>query len=437
MGTETRVGIFAAAGMLLMATAIFLLGDFSFKSEYPLTVRFKDVAGLGEKANVKLSGVLVGKVKTIEMDGTEVVLTLALQKNTKIYRNARFKIGATSVIGSKFLQIDQGSPSSGLLEPGAAVFGVESPPLDQMLTDTLVSVKKLVDDLSANGQFANQLNATMNNVRQLTANLNDLIASASPHMTATMEHMETLTAKLDQLVAKADVLMADLQSGKGTVGALINDPKMKDDVKQTLANVKETSDSAKKMLNRMGGYRVAWNYENWYEPQAATSRSNLGLKVSPRKGRYYYLGVSNIGNKDDTTSRPSYVEKNTLDARIGWENNAYDFYAGLLHGGGGFGFKLKPFYDTAFWDRFSFLTEAYDFTRRRTINGRYFDKPNYNVGAEFRIHRIFSVGMRASDIAGTGNTQYTANLTFEDKDLAYLFGLITMGTMTSRGGSGD
>lgn len=437
MGTETRVGIFAAAGMVLIGTAIFLLGDFSFKSEYPVTVRFKDVAGLPEKANVKLSGVLIGKVKAIEMDGTEVVVTLALQKNAKIYRDAVFKIGSTSVIGSKFLQIDQGSPSSGLLAAGAQVRGSAALPLDQMLTETLTSVKKLVDDLSNNGQFASQLNGTMNNVRQLTANLNDLIATASPHMTSTMEHMDSLTAKLDQLMAKADSLMTDLQSGKGAIGALMTDQKMKEDVKETLANVKETTDSAKKMLGRLGGFRVAWSYENLYEPQIENSRSNLGLRISPRKGRYYYLGVSNIGNPNDQPRRPDYVEKNRLDARLGWENNAYDFYAGLLHGGGGIGMRLKPLYDRPFWDRFSVLGEAYDFTRRRTINGRFFDTPVYMVGGEFRLHRMIALGMRSSDIAGTGNTQYTATVTFEDKDLSYLLGIVTLGTMTSRGSGGD
>ncbi|HOX23995.1 MAG TPA: hypothetical protein PLL10_11055, partial [Elusimicrobiales bacterium] len=287
---------------------------------------------------------------------------------------------------------------------------------------------------SSNGQFASQLNQTMNNVRQLTANLNDLIATTSPHMTGTMEHMESLTAKLDQLIAKADGLMDDIKSGKGAVGALMTDQKMKEDVKQTLSNVKETTESAKKMLGRLGGFRVAWSYENLYEPQVEQSRSNLGLKVSPRKGRYYYLGVSNIGNPADQARRPDYVEKNRLDARLGWENNAYDFYGGLLHGSGGVGLRVKPLYDVPFWDRFSALTEIYDWTRRRTINGRYFGNPNYNVGGEFRIHRILSVGMRATDIAGTGNTQYTANLTFEDKDLSYLLGIITLGTMTSRGG---
>jgi hypothetical protein len=57
------------------------------------------------------------------------------------------------------------------------------------------------------------------------------------------------------------------------------------------------------------------------------------------------------------------------------------------------------------------------------------------MGTEFTINKYISLGAGITDISGSGNTTYSANLKFEDKDIAYLLGLVTLGTMRSSGGN--
>ncbi|MCX5783014.1 MAG: MlaD family protein [Elusimicrobia bacterium] len=440
MNSETKVGIFVLAGLLLIGAAIFLLGDFSLSKQYPIYVEFKDVAGLPDKSLVKLSGVEVGKVKSVTIEGSKVVVRLAIKDGVEIYRDSRFFIGSTSIIGSKFLQIDQGSLSSGIISPGERVKGDDTLPLDRMIVSTLGSMQTMLDDISRKGRLgehiniiAEQLQATLANVRELTATMNDLIASSNPHLSRSSENIEFITKKIDALLSKADEFIAKLNTGQGAVGALVSDKKVKDDVTATVSNLKEVSASAKNMFNRIGGYRVYWSYENRAEPAAKTSRSNVGLKISPREGRYYYLGMSNIANTADRPRGPDYLEKNKIEAQLGWEFKNAQLYAGFLHGAGGAGISLSPFYSIPALDRLALFAEGSDFLRNREISGRLFDKPRYDVGANVKLNRIVSVGVRSADIKGTGNTQYGAKITFEDKDIAYLLGLLSFGTTRATG----
>jgi len=433
MNAETKVGLFSIAGFALLGLAVFLLGDFSFRQEYPLYVEFRDVAGLPEKSTVRLSGMEIGKVKEITMEDSRVVVRVAVRKGVVIYRDSVFQIGSTSLIGSKYLQIDQGAPSSGVIAEGARLRGSNTLPLDRMLTSTLGSMQKLIDSVNQNGDMGRSLVKTMENLRQLTANLNELIVTVQPRVENSMANAESVSKRLDSLIAKADQLMDKINGGQGMVGALVSDPKMKEDVKETMANVKEASGKARDILGRVGGFKVYWRYTDRYSPSADTSRSDFGMKIAPRDGRYYYLGLANLRNSADFVGPRDYEEINRIEAQLGWEGANYDIYAGLIRGAGGVGMKYRPFHGVAGLERVSLVGEATDFLRNRNINGRKFTGPSYNLGAEVRVNRFVSLGVRSADIKGAGDMEYTGSLKFEDKDVAYLLGLVSLGTIRSGG----
>lgn len=435
MNDETKVGLFVVVGLALLGTAIFLLGDFSIYRRYPLYVEFKDVAGLPDKSLVKLSGVEIGKVRRVSIKNSGALVELAIASGIKIYKNSRFLVGSTSIIGSKFMQIDQGTPGSGVIEEGALVSGDEAMPLDRSLAKALTSIQQLLDDVGDKGRLSENLNSTMANLREITANMNDLIGDSQPHLHRAMAKLDSITDKLDSLLAKTDSLVSKINTGEGAVGALVSDPKVKDDVTSALSNFKDASASAKDVLGRINSFRVFWLYNNRYEPLARTSRSDVGIRIYPREGRYYHLGASNIANPSDLPRGPDYERRNTIDAQLGWETKGLDFYAGLIRGAGGVGIRYRPFYESGIWDRFVILAESFDFLRNRVVEGRTFSSPEYDIGAEIRLNRIFSVGARINDLRETKRAQYTARINFEDKDIAYLLGLITFSSAGVKGRS--
>ena len=68
LSLEAKVGAFVLAGLVLIASAIFLLGDYTFERRYTIYATFADVANLSKDAPVKLSGVEVGKVKGLLLE---------------------------------------------------------------------------------------------------------------------------------------------------------------------------------------------------------------------------------------------------------------------------------------------------------------------------------------------------------------------------------
>lgn len=433
MSLETKVGSFVLGGLALLATAIFLLGDVTFEKRYTLYGKFSDVANLSKDAPVKLSGVEVGQVRQIELVDGGARVVMSIRKGVDIYKDAVFQIGSTGIIGSKYLQVDQGTKAKGVYPPGAEIRGEDPVSIEKSLTKALSKLENLLDGFTKEGPrgtLADNLTETVANVREMTANLNDLVETTKPKLTKALNRSDEITDKLDALLAKSNVMMASLNTSSGTIGALLNDEKIKDDLKDTVSNLKDT-------FSRLNQFRVFWNYDWRYEHAVRTSRVDIGLKISPREGRYYYVGGSNLANISDEKrgTKTDYARPNQVDALLGWEGGWYDVGVGVLRSGGGARVTLTPFHKDPMLGRLSVVAQGHDFGRNRVIEGRRFSKPAYDLGASVKVHKFVSVGGRVEDVAEVPRYQSWIKVMFEDTDIAYLFGLASFGAAGAKGRS--
>ena len=95
LSLEAKVGAFVLAGLVLIASAIFLLGDYTFERRYTIYATFTDVANLSKDAPVKLSGVEVGKVKGLVLEDHHAKVVAAIRHGVDIFNDAEFSIGST------------------------------------------------------------------------------------------------------------------------------------------------------------------------------------------------------------------------------------------------------------------------------------------------------------------------------------------------------
>jgi phospholipid/cholesterol/gamma-HCH transport system substrate-binding protein len=441
MSLESKVGAFVLGGLALIATALFLLGDVTFERRYNLYVNFTDVGNLNKDAPVRLSGVEVGQVAEIELvDGGARVLA-KVRHGVEIYQDAVFSVGSTGIIGSKFLQVDQGKRAAGVIAANSTIRGQDPVSIEKSLTAALGKLEKLLGDLTKEGPrgtMAENLTDTVANVREMTANLNDLIATTKPQLERAMQRTDDITDKLDSLLAKSNNMMASLNTSSGTVGALLHDAKMKDDVNETIASVREAAGTAKDVLGRINQFTVFWNYDWRYEHLVRTSRADIGLKISPRPGKYYYVGGANLANISDerrTNRHVDYVRPNKVDALVGWEGEKWDVGVGVLRSGGGARVTVRPFAGQPLIGRVSLIGQAYDFGRNRVIEGKRFDKPQYDAAVKVQVQKHVALGGRVEDVAMVPRYQSWINVMFEDQDIAYLLGMISFGAAGTRGRS--
>lgn len=427
MTSEIKVGIFVIIGTVLLIAAFTLLGDYSFKTYYKMSAQFTDVSGLPKKAAVKLSGVEVGKIHSISIKGGKVIVEMDIHKGVPIYQGAQFLVGSTSVIGSKYLQINQGDPDMGIIPEGSVVEGYNAVPLDIAVTRALSSVEGLVNDLRREGKMSESIQAILDNLRSTTSDLSQIVAYSRPHIEASMAKIDLIASKLDDILLKTDQIVAKINNGDGVAGALISDSKMKEDVSQAVASIKEAAGTVQESLGKVNKTRTFLQMEYKYNTETG-GKADAGLKIYPRDGRYYYAGGANLLNIKDHHDGTEYEKINTLDAYMGWELGMFDVYGGVLRGAAGLGLKAKPF-DSKVLENLSFTAEASEFGRDRIIEDRHFDKPRYDIAVNYGIGKYVTVGVRASDLAEKARVNYTMKLYFEDKDIASLLGLASLGAM--------
>lgn len=420
MKPETKLGIFTVLGLIVFGFSLYFLGGFSVTRSYDLNIKFADVSGLPVRAPVKLSGVEVGKVKQIKIENGDVIVVAQINEGVSIYTGARFSVVMTGIIGSKYLKVEQGDTMLAAYKSGAYIDGVDELPMDAMITQTMASIKEFVDSVNNQGAFGDQLNQTMTEVRQLSANLNQLVAAMKPYLARSARNLDDITERLNDL-------LAGIEQGQGVIGGLMKDEQMKQDVKESVTNLKETMSEVKTFVGKMSRFHVYWDYDFFYMPDSKLAVSDLALEIFPSSGyTFYRAGISNLGNEDDRLDSKDYLEKNKFDIRFGLYNKWAAVSAGLIRGAGGVALELKPFYDKEFLERFTVTGEFSDWGRDRVINGRLFNKPNFSYGVDFRFNRFFSVGAWSRDVLETNDFAVKANISFNDQDISSFFGLATM-----------
>src|SRR5664279_754927 len=201
MSRVARLGAFIVMTLAILAAGVFVIGskEYLFSSTYQLKAQFDNVAGLAAGADVRVGGVHSGTVHSISLPhnpGEKVAVLMDLDKSTHeiVKHDSVASIETEGVLGSQFVAITFGSAGQGEVKNGETI--QSEPPLQ--MSDLLKKTSGILDS----SQLAVQ------NTVQATAHLNEV------------------TAKID--------------SGQGTVGALVNDKQLYTNLQQTTATLHDT-----------------------------------------------------------------------------------------------------------------------------------------------------------------------------------------------------
>lgn len=84
-------------------------------SRTSVEVQFEDVGALRAGDDVRIANVRAGFVDSIELVDGAPVVTLELDDGRKVYDDASVTIGARSALGQKYVELDPGTPDTGVL----------------------------------------------------------------------------------------------------------------------------------------------------------------------------------------------------------------------------------------------------------------------------------------------------------------------------------
>jgi phospholipid/cholesterol/gamma-HCH transport system substrate-binding protein len=254
-GGTAKLGFFFFVALVIVLYGTLILGDIKFLSKpLPIQIHFESVTGLRRGDDVRVDGLLFGKVTKIDLDpkggvrvGAELNEPIELFKDARIYVQSSTVLGGTSIMihrGSERPAMDLSQPLAGIVRPGLEQIPDSVRKVEPALTEAIQEIKTLVKGINEGkgtiGQLVtsprlhDELAATVQEARQAIGDARGTIAEARGALVKIREVGETVQKAAEKL-----------EKGEGPLPALLNDGKMTEKLNKTLETVQETANNLK------------------------------------------------------------------------------------------------------------------------------------------------------------------------------------------------
>jgi len=478
MNNETKVGILVVVALAALVWLSVRSGTFGFGVGHApmreLSTEFRDVQGLGQGSKVKMAGVDVGEIDSVQLESDgNAILHYKVKESVALPADVSAQIATNGLIGEKYLALVPGAAgavgTSGLLSPDAtsipaaastdmAQIGTNFAKVSddlQSMTATLKSVlgnpdnakklQQIIDGLSSfssgigganSADTFKNLNTVADNLAVITTNLREgkgtLGALLAPGVSGTTgnQQLAGTLQNLNEAVADLKEVMAKVNSGQGTIGKLVNDPETADKLNNALDTFSDVSD-------RINAFRTEVAFEGYsLTNEHGIGKGEVDLTLQPRPTRFYLLGASSDGfatkAKNGTlVTNPYYGQdfghSTKLTAQFGQVfqhallGNDVAVRVGIKNSSGGVGvdtYGAMPYFGTPI----KYSADVYDFSGNDTPGSH---KPHIDLKARADLMGRLVYGLVGYD--NVLNQKYGSPIVglgvhFQDDDLKYILG---------------
>jgi phospholipid/cholesterol/gamma-HCH transport system substrate-binding protein len=200
-GNKIRLGIFVTVSIALFIAGVYFIGQRQqmFNRTFRISAIFKDISGLQVGNNVRFSGINVGIVEDIQqITDSTVQVNMQVDDHSRKFmkKNAKALIGSDGLMGNKIISILPGSPG------------------EQELSN-----KDIIETIRP-------------------VNIDDIMVKIK----ATSDNMADITGYLS-------TVMKGVSQGKGTIGKLLMDSTMAQNVGQAMVNIKQGAGGFKQNMD--------------------------------------------------------------------------------------------------------------------------------------------------------------------------------------------
>ena len=279
-----RVGLFFLLGLALIWVTWETLSDGKLfkQTGYSLVAGFDNLKELKQGDEVRMAGVKIGSVERTRLAGRRAEAVLRIDPSVKIASDATATIVMAGLIGTNYIGLDLGSPGAPVLTDGAELRTKITPDINAIMTElgnlgqklegALGSITTTVSGDGKNpGLFQKldrlvtdnsvKIDITMTNLATATDKINKgegtlgkLLNDSKLHdeLVATVSEIKGAATDAKSFVADAQTLVNQVKSGKGTLGALIFDETAGNDLKVVTRNLRDISDKIAKGEGTLG-----------------------------------------------------------------------------------------------------------------------------------------------------------------------------------------
>jgi len=293
----SKIGIWVVICLTVLIWGInFLKGRDIFRTEVVYYARYKDVGGLTPSTIVALNGFKIGYVRDIYFAkdlSADLIVKLAIYNNFPLPVGTTAKIASTDLLGSRIVKMDLGS-SNQILHPNDTLKALTEIGIKQEVSEQIAPIKVKAERLLVSldsivlsvsqilnpntqqdiTQSIEQIRLTMTHLGSISKNLSDVIGEQKGNLATTLTNLNDITSNLkknsgsldhimtnfsnfsDTLakvelnrtlntlntsIGDLDLIMKKIDTANGTIGLLVNDPKL-------YQNLNYTSESLNRLL---------------------------------------------------------------------------------------------------------------------------------------------------------------------------------------------
>jgi len=224
---ETRLGLFVALAVLAAAIIVEMVGGIDeFRRGKHLNALFENVQDLKVGDRVKMAGVEIGRVQSIQLTNNKVLVEMKVRPTAEVKTDSIATVKFTGLLGQNFVSVAFGTPRGELLREDQFIATAEQADLSAMM-QKIDNVASGVENLTKS--------FTGFQIDTLVGPLRDFINANKDPLTATISNMQTMSSELSSQVAQ----------GKGTLGKLIKDESLYNTALATVSNLQDTATEIK------------------------------------------------------------------------------------------------------------------------------------------------------------------------------------------------
>ncbi|HZP59067.1 MAG TPA: MlaD family protein [Opitutaceae bacterium] len=223
-----RVGLFFLVGLALIWITFEALhaGGFHRHTGYTLTAGFADLKQLKVGDEVRMAGVRIGAVEQTRLGDRRAEVVMRILPNVNVARDSVASVASAGLLGTNYIAFNLGTAPEAYPHE-AEVQTKETADLNSVMAEI--------------GDLGHKLEGTFNSISSITQGengqpglfqrLDKLVADNGDKITTTMTNLQDITTKINQ--------------GQGTIGRLVNDPKLHDDLLSAVDEFKAAAAQAK------------------------------------------------------------------------------------------------------------------------------------------------------------------------------------------------
>ncbi len=480
MPQALKVGVFAAIVLAVIGFFVLKIEDLRlFGAEgRRVDARFESVAGLDDKAAVRVAGVRVGKVDGIRLEGRSARVSLLLEQEVELTEGSKAVIASTGLLGDKYVELVPGPSGAPLLPPGAVLPGETPVTLDQaiaridaigsniqQITGSLAgggagdTISRLLANLevvsqevreliaanreavsgtirnfeSASATLARELPRLAERMEAVLAEVGGLVAENRGNVSASLENIAQITRDIQPAIADLKTISGRLAAGEGTIGKLLTSDEAHTRLVGTLSSIEGGVESLKDTLGAAQRIGLDLALEGYYLPEREKSQAGAVIDIDTRSDWLYRVAV--VDPSDLVTRRKVQVITETLpdgstqQRTIETFNQEEDLRFSALLGRrlgrsltlrtglieSKFGVQVDyPLFDDRLW----LSLEAFDFSRAQDLD------THVRLSGRWRLHPNLYLMAGYDDplVSDRRAVLFGAGIRWKDDDLKYLLG---------------